>query len=657
MPLKLVYNGLEFSLESNRLRVGRAEHCDVSIHGDPLISSHHCVIDHGSLTDQQSTNGTTVNGVKIKHQTPTPLKPGDVITLGETPLYIVEGRPYDGQQPTVNGHPLPPPPAGDVNSTTAAGKGKNPVIHPKSKGSVGSMRVLMKGSRAQQQQPAASDPYPVASAQQPPASSAYARAPPTVPASPTAAAPSTTGTLVRPPSAGSSSRPSIPPPPPPPPPAELDSSRLLDSSLNISVDDSLNASHSLLDVSRPFRRPSDADALDDSSVSSILPLEPAAVSSPSPDDSVDLLLAPSQVASSLDQTRIQDPSPFDSPHTQLRKLQAALRESEVKYGRLERKLAHSQRKSSVLPDLRSQAAKVTELEYANQALVYQMLYGDSSKDQELLRLKEELDRAKREAAAGARAAGAMSPAGGDPGSGLGEGRKEGVGVKEEAGTNGGQGEWGALALTPLNDAVSLLTSTRAELLTAWEACASQASTLLALQQSVAQHHASLADALMAQQREGHTDVPQLQLLADAIARVEKKIDARESELVADWRKDVAGLSARLSDIHRDVSDAAGALTIMQQKTDTAAATAAAAAAPAGSGEKRQDAHEESKVREASTASSSSKAPVVTGVNASPAISPSVTGQLKAIHVGVQQVWTMVAALLALSFALLAFRRS
>ena len=52
MPLKLVFGQLEYSLSpTSRLRIGRADHVDVSISGDPLVSSQHCLIAGGKLTD------------------------------------------------------------------------------------------------------------------------------------------------------------------------------------------------------------------------------------------------------------------------------------------------------------------------------------------------------------------------------------------------------------------------------------------------------------------------------------------------------------------------------------------------------------------------------------------------------------------------------
>jgi hypothetical protein len=95
MPLKFLFGPLEYSLEGSRLRIGRADHLDITISGDPLVSSQHCVIQSGKLCDAQSTNGTMINKAKIPYQTPVQLKAGDVVTVGETNLFVEEGLPYE----------------------------------------------------------------------------------------------------------------------------------------------------------------------------------------------------------------------------------------------------------------------------------------------------------------------------------------------------------------------------------------------------------------------------------------------------------------------------------------------------------------------------------------------------------------------------------
>ena len=64
--------GQSFELIQERYTVGRSEDCDICI-PDPTISGHHCTLvrDTGSssgylVEDEGSTNGTRVNGVRIK---------------------------------------------------------------------------------------------------------------------------------------------------------------------------------------------------------------------------------------------------------------------------------------------------------------------------------------------------------------------------------------------------------------------------------------------------------------------------------------------------------------------------------------------------------------------------------------------------------------
>lgn len=131
MPLKLLFGHLEFSLEGGiRLRIGRAEHLDITINGDPLVSSQHCTIQYGKLCDAQSTNGTMINSTKIPYQTPITLKPGDVITVGETNLFIEDGIPYDGTS----------------SSSSAAASAAGPAVSNTGVGGLSSVVVVAGGS-------------------------------------------------------------------------------------------------------------------------------------------------------------------------------------------------------------------------------------------------------------------------------------------------------------------------------------------------------------------------------------------------------------------------------------------------------------------------------------------------------------------------------
>ena len=74
----------------DQISVGRSSANDIVVEGDPQISSRHCILlrqrDRIFVQDNQSTNGTFVNGVEIHNRYL--LDEGDVIGLGNTTLRI-----------------------------------------------------------------------------------------------------------------------------------------------------------------------------------------------------------------------------------------------------------------------------------------------------------------------------------------------------------------------------------------------------------------------------------------------------------------------------------------------------------------------------------------------------------------------------------------
>ena len=75
--------GQSFDLTAERYTVGRHEDCSVCL-PDPTISSHHCTLvrtESGAyeLQDEGSTNGTRVNGVRVKTQK---LVNSDIVQVG-----------------------------------------------------------------------------------------------------------------------------------------------------------------------------------------------------------------------------------------------------------------------------------------------------------------------------------------------------------------------------------------------------------------------------------------------------------------------------------------------------------------------------------------------------------------------------------------------
>jgi hypothetical protein len=71
------------ALGPNRVLIGRAADCDISL-GEPEVSRHHAIIHREQrrtwVTDLESANGTTVDGVAVT--TAAPLRPGARLTMG-----------------------------------------------------------------------------------------------------------------------------------------------------------------------------------------------------------------------------------------------------------------------------------------------------------------------------------------------------------------------------------------------------------------------------------------------------------------------------------------------------------------------------------------------------------------------------------------------
>ena len=85
----LVYPGGRFPLHGGVVALGRARECEIHL-ADPNVSRRHAEIrpDGGSysIVDLGSTNGTELNGQRIKHAR---LSDGDVIAIGQTELTFV----------------------------------------------------------------------------------------------------------------------------------------------------------------------------------------------------------------------------------------------------------------------------------------------------------------------------------------------------------------------------------------------------------------------------------------------------------------------------------------------------------------------------------------------------------------------------------------
>src|SRR5262245_8071563 len=99
-------NGRSFELDQGYLALGRHENCALRFHHeyDPGVSSYHALIEstngHFTIKDQQSTNGTYVNGAAVQEKN---LQNGDIVRLGK------EGPEIHVRVESVAPPPLPPP--------------------------------------------------------------------------------------------------------------------------------------------------------------------------------------------------------------------------------------------------------------------------------------------------------------------------------------------------------------------------------------------------------------------------------------------------------------------------------------------------------------------------------------------------------------------
>jgi serine/threonine-protein kinase len=89
----LAPDGREYPVHRGEVTVGRDTGNDIVL-PDGLVSRYHLRIRCGpegcSVTDQGSTNGTYVNGVRLRTETPWPLGPEDVLKIGPVQLLVAE---------------------------------------------------------------------------------------------------------------------------------------------------------------------------------------------------------------------------------------------------------------------------------------------------------------------------------------------------------------------------------------------------------------------------------------------------------------------------------------------------------------------------------------------------------------------------------------
>lgn len=82
----------EILVTQDQFLLGRGPDCDLRLHGE-TVSRHHCVIrqtnDDVALVDLGSSNGTFLNGVRVRSQAP--LQSGDLLTLGAFSFVVLLG--------------------------------------------------------------------------------------------------------------------------------------------------------------------------------------------------------------------------------------------------------------------------------------------------------------------------------------------------------------------------------------------------------------------------------------------------------------------------------------------------------------------------------------------------------------------------------------
>ncbi|MBQ6473300.1 MAG: FHA domain-containing protein [Victivallales bacterium] len=87
--------GTSFPLVNDQYTLGRSESADICI-PDPTISGHHCTLlktedESYAVRDENSTNGTRVNGEKVETEI-IPLKNGDILQVGGVEILFDNGE-------------------------------------------------------------------------------------------------------------------------------------------------------------------------------------------------------------------------------------------------------------------------------------------------------------------------------------------------------------------------------------------------------------------------------------------------------------------------------------------------------------------------------------------------------------------------------------
>jgi transcriptional regulator with PAS, ATPase and Fis domain len=82
------------------LRIGRAEHCEITV-GDPQLSREHARLFVGptlEIVDLGSSNGTFIDGRPLVPHEAAPLPPGNVVTMGSTVLVVRHAKEHEDEE-------------------------------------------------------------------------------------------------------------------------------------------------------------------------------------------------------------------------------------------------------------------------------------------------------------------------------------------------------------------------------------------------------------------------------------------------------------------------------------------------------------------------------------------------------------------------------
>jgi pSer/pThr/pTyr-binding forkhead associated (FHA) protein len=83
------FTGESYPMDKERMTIGRGPNNDIQLATDTSVSRHHAQItfenNHYILVDLESSNGTSVNGMRVNRMA---LHPNDEITIGTSKLVI-----------------------------------------------------------------------------------------------------------------------------------------------------------------------------------------------------------------------------------------------------------------------------------------------------------------------------------------------------------------------------------------------------------------------------------------------------------------------------------------------------------------------------------------------------------------------------------------